>query len=154
VRGTELLLRYRVRPFVVTGSYVYVDSSEPEPDGTARRTLPLTPRHTAGVVAMWEDHDKGRLGIEAYYTGRQTLDDNPYRSASRPYVELGMLGEIVLGRFRLFVNAENILNVRQTKYDPLVRRRRAADGRWTVDVWAPTDGFVVNGGVRVKLGGH
>ena len=54
---------------------------------------------------------------------------------------------------KLFVNAENLLGVRQTKFDPLVLPRQAIDGRWTVDVWAPTDGFVVNGGVRFSLGG-
>jgi iron complex outermembrane receptor protein len=52
----------------------------------------------------------------------------------------------------LFLNAENLLNVRQTRWDPLVRPTRASDGRWTVDAWAPTDGFVLNGGVRLKLG--
>jgi iron complex outermembrane receptor protein len=25
---------------------------------------------------------------------------------------------------------------------------RAVDGRWTVDVWAPLEGRVINGGVR------
>jgi iron complex outermembrane receptor protein len=152
IRGSELLLRYRWRPFTVTGSYVYVDATEPFDAG--RRPVRLTPRHTAGLVAMWEEHGKGRLGIEAYYTGRQQLEDNPYRSVSRPYVELGLLGEVVLGRVSLFVNAENILGVRQTRYDPLLRPSRAADGRWTVDVWAPTDGFVVNGGLRLRFGGH
>jgi len=101
---------------------------------------------------MWEEHGKGRLGLEVYYTGRQQLEDNPYRSQSRPYVELGLLGEIVLGKMSLFVNAENLLGVRQTRYDPLLRPRRAADGRWTVDVWAPADGFVVNGGMRLRFG--
>jgi iron complex outermembrane receptor protein len=154
IRGSELLLRYRLRPFTVTGSYVFVDASEPERSGPGRRTVPLTPRHTAGVVAMWEEHGKGRLGIEAYYTGRQQLEDNPYRMVSRPYVELGFLGEVVLGKASLFVNAENILGVRQTRFDPLLLPRRAPDGRWTVDVWAPTDGFAVNGGIRLRFGGH
>jgi hypothetical protein len=27
----------------------------------------------------------------------------------------------------------------------------AIDGRWTVDAWAPLDGRVVNGGVRVQF---
>jgi hypothetical protein len=27
-------------------------------------------------------------------------------------------------------------------------------GRWTNDVWAPLDGFVLNAGVRWSLGGH
>ena len=93
----------------------------------------------------------GRIGFEAYYTGRQQLEDNVFRTESRPYVELGLLGEIVLGPVRLFVNAENLLNVRQTKYDPLVRPVRAPDGRWTVDAWAPLDGRTVNGGLRISF---
>jgi iron complex outermembrane receptor protein len=104
---------------------------------------------------MWEDHDKGRIGIEAYYTGRQQLDDNPYPSVSRPYLHLGVLGEVVLGSARLFVNAENLLGVRQTRYDPLLLATRAPSGAWTVDVWAPTEGFILNGGVRLRFGaGH
>jgi iron complex outermembrane receptor protein len=151
IRGSELLLRYRREAITLTGSYVFIDSSEAAPAG-GRRPIPLTPRHTAGVVAMWEEHGQGRLGIEAYYTGRQRLEDNPFRTESRPYVELGVLGEIMLGKVSLFVNAENLLDIRQTKYDPLLLPQQAIDGRWTVDVWAPTDGFVVNGGIRLKFG--
>ena len=150
-RGAELLLRYRWQDIVVTGSYVFTAASEPDVNGSARRRVPLTPRHTAGLVAMWEQHGRGRLGIEAYYTGTQTLDDNPYRSTGRPYVELGVLGEITLGKASLFLNFENILDIRQTRYHPMTLPQRAPDGRWTVDAWAPTDGFVVNGGVRFRF---
>jgi iron complex outermembrane receptor protein len=153
IRGSELLLRYRWRAFTVTGSYVFVDATEPNEGGNGRRPVPLTPRHTAGMVAMWEQHGKGRVGVEAYYTGRQSLEENPYREQSRPYFHLGILGEIVLGKFSLFANAENILGVRQTRYDPLLLPARAPDGRWTVDVWAPTEGFILNGGVRLRFGG-
>lgn len=152
-RGAEVLLRYRWDNFTVTGSYVYVDASEPNPEGPGRREIPLTPRHTAGMVAMWEKHGKGRVGLEAYYTGRQQLEQNPYRSESRPYLELGVLGEVIFGDISVFLNLENLLNVRQTKYDPMVLPQRARDGRWTVDAWAPTDGFVANAGVRIKFGG-
>ena len=152
-RGAELLLRYREGPFTVTGSYVHVDATEPDPAAAGHRWVPVTPRNTAGIVAMWEKHGRGRIGIEAYYTGAQSLDDNPYRSRSRPYVELGILGEVTLGKASLFINAENLLNVRQTRFDPIVRAERAADGRWTVDAWAPLDGFTLNGGVRFRFGG-
>lgn len=152
-RGAELMMRYRWDAFSVTGNYVHVDASEPDPQGGARRTVPRTPRHTAGLVGMWEEHGRGRIGLEAYYTGKQELDGNPYRSVSKPYVEMGALAEIVLGKVRLFVNAENILNVRQTRYDPLLLPERAPDGRWTVDAWAPTDGFILNGGLRLMFGG-
>jgi iron complex outermembrane receptor protein len=152
-RGVELLARQRWDSISVTGTYVFVYATEPDPASGARRTVPRTPKHSAGLVAMWEEHGRGRLGIEAYYTGRQRLDDNPYRSVSRRYVEMGILGEIVFGRASLFLNLENILGVRQTKWDPMLRPRRAADGRWTVDAWGPTDGFVANGGVRLRFGG-
>jgi iron complex outermembrane receptor protein len=152
-RGVELLVRQRWDAFSVTGSYVHVHATEPNPSGQGRRSVERTPRNTAGVVAIWEKEGKGRLGFEAYYTGRQRLEDNPYRERSRPYVELGILGEVVLGRARLFLNAENILGIRQTKYNPLLRPTRAPDGSWTVDVWAPTEGFVLNGGVRLRFGG-
>lgn len=150
-RGAELLMRYRRNAFVVTGSYVFTDATEPSRESAARRPVPLTPRHTGGLVAMWEQHGRGRLGIEAYTTGTQALEDNPYRRTGRPYVELGVLGELTIGRASVFLNLENILDIRQTDYHPLTRRQRAADGRWTVDAWAPTDGFVVNGGVRLRF---
>lgn len=153
-RGAELLLRYRWQGFTLTGSYVHVDAREPDPNGADQRIVPLTPKNTAGLVAMWEAHDKGRVGLELYYTGRQQLEDNPYRARSRPYFEFGLLGELVVGKARLFLNAENILGVRQTKYDPLLRPARGADGRWTVDAWAPLEGFVLNGGVRFRFGGR
>ena len=46
-------------------------------------------------------------------------------------------------------NVENLADIRQTKYDSLIRPVRLADGRWTVEAWAPLDGRVWNGGVRI-----
>lgn len=154
IRGSELLLRYRWNAVTLTGSYVFVDATEPDEDGIGRRRVPLTPRHTAGMVAMWEKHGRGRIGVEGYYTGKQSLDDNPYRTRSKPYLHLGVLGEVVLGHVSLFANAENILGVRLTRYDPLLRPVRAPNGEWTVDAWAPAEGFILNGGLRLRFGGE
>ena len=151
-RGVELLMRWREAPFSVTGSYLFIDGSEPDETGAGRREVPLTPRHSAGVVAVWEEHDCGRVGLEVYYTGEQPLEDNPFRREGQSYFEIGLLGEIALGRYRLFLNLENLLDVRQTREDPLVRPERAPDGSWTVDAWAPLEGFVANAGVRVRFG--
>jgi iron complex outermembrane receptor protein len=127
----------------VTATYTYVRAREMDAD------VALTPRHSAGLVGMVESEDEGRLGVEVYFTGTQRLEANPYRSISEPYVIVGVLGERRLGRVRLFVNGENLTGVRQTRFDPLVRPVRAPDGRWTVDGWAPLEGRVVNGGVRI-----
>jgi iron complex outermembrane receptor protein len=147
--GIESVATFRRAPFSVTGTYTYVHSSEGI--GNGRGDVPLTPRHSAGLVGMWEREDLGRLGVEAYFTGRQRLEDNPYRSVSAAYALFGALVERRFGRVRLFVNAENLGGVRQTRWDPLLRPQQAADGRWTVDAWAPLDGRVINGGVRVAF---
>jgi iron complex outermembrane receptor protein len=67
-------------------------------------------------------------------------------------VVIGLLAERRLGRVSVFVNGENLTNVRQTGWDPLLRPARAVDGRWTVDAWAPLEGRVINGGIRWRLG--
>ena len=147
--GFETVATIRHPPFSLTGTYTYVHSREGV--GTGRADIPLTPRHSAGLVGMWERAERGRIGVEAYFTGQQRLEDNPYRSQSEGYVLFGGLVERRFGRFRLFVNAENLGGVRQTRFDPLVRPFQAADGRWTVDAWAPLDGRVINGGVRIAF---
>lgn len=151
LRGTELLLRYMWRDFKITGSYLYIDSSEPDELGIGRQEVALTPKHTAGMVAMWERHGEFRLGLEMYYTGEQRVENSPFRTTSDSYLDIGILGEKTIGRISYFINAENILDVRQTREEPLLRPTRAPDGQWTTDIWSRNDGFIVNGGIRVKF---
>lgn len=150
IRGAELLFRYFWNDFKLTGSYLYLDATENNPLG-GRKEIELTPKHSAGFVAMWEQHGRGLIGFEAYYTGEQSLYGNPFRTTSEPYWHLGLLGQITIGRASWFINAENLLNVRQTKEDPLVLPMRAPDGQWTTDIWSRNDGFILNGGVRIKF---
>jgi outer membrane receptor for ferrienterochelin and colicins len=147
--GLELLGTWRRAPFSVTATYTYVRARETV--DAVEHDVALTPRHSAGIVGMWEKEDAGRVGIEWYYTGRQSLEENPYRSISEPYMILGFLAEKQFGRVRLFVNGENLTGVRQTRWDPLLLETRAADGRWTVDAWAPLEGRNVNGGLRIRF---
>ena len=134
---------------MATANYAWVRSRDG--NGAARQDAELTPRHSVGLVGMWESQETGRVGLELYYTGRQRLDENPYRDVSRPYVVVGLLVERRVGRARLFVNGENLTDVRQTRWNSLLRPAQGPDGRWTVDAWAPVDGRVVNGGVRVSF---
>jgi iron complex outermembrane receptor protein len=146
--GGELLARWHADPFRVTLTYTHVQATEADPETGERRASPLTPRHQAGLVASYESEGVMRAGLELYYTGRQRLDDDPNRELSKPFLYIGALVERAFGSAKLFVNAENLLDVRQTDWDPLVRPFIGKGGRWTNDVWAPLDGFVVNAGVR------
>lgn len=150
--GAEVLARAVIGVLRLTGSYTHLRASELATADLMRREVPLAPRHTAGLVGSVEHEGVSRVGLEVYYVGRQSLDDNPYRAKSPPYVIVGLLAERQVetgwGRARLFINAENVGNVRQTRYDPLVRPTRGPGGRWTTDAWTELSGATVNGGIR------
>jgi outer membrane receptor for ferrienterochelin and colicins len=103
-RGTELLATWRKAPFAATFSYSYVRASELDPGGS-RQDVPLTPRHSLGIVGMWEREGKARFGVECYYTGEQRLENNPYRDVSRRYIIFGAMGERKIAtHVKLFIN--------------------------------------------------
>jgi iron complex outermembrane receptor protein len=149
--GTELLARLHQGPWHLTATHVHLRSTELDPAGVVRREVPLNPRDAVGVVGAWEDEEWGRVGAELYFTGRQEVDDNPYRDSSEPYLVIGFLVERRLGRARLFLNAENLLDTRQTRHDSLLRPAQTPDGRWITDVWAPLEGRSFNGGIRLAF---
>ena len=147
--GVEALAVWKTEDFSLVANYAYVRSRESTDQG--RVDVPLTPRHSIGLDAAWEWEGAGRVGVEWFYTGTQRLDANPFRTESRPYSVFGILATRRAGRALLFINGENLTDVRQTRWGPLVRPARGLDGRWTVDAWAPLDGRNINGGVRVTF---
>jgi iron complex outermembrane receptor protein len=149
-RGTEFIARRHVEDFDIIVTHMYLWSTEPSPDGAGRRETPLNPRHSAAFDLLREI-GPARVGFEVFYTGRQSLDDNPYRDRGFAHVLFGGLVDWGIGRSRVFVNVENLGNVRQTHEHPLVRPSRHVDGRWTVDAWAPLDGRTLNAGVRWRF---
>jgi outer membrane receptor for ferrienterochelin and colicins len=148
-RGTEFIARYHAEGTDVIVTHMFVWSSEPDPVGQ-RREVPLNPRHTASFDLL-KEIGPARIGFEVFYTGRQAIEGNPFRDRGFPYVLYGGLIDWGIGTSRLFVNVENLGNVRQTREHPLVRPTRGIDGRWTVDGWAPLDGRTINGGIRIRF---
>ena len=151
IQGAEFLARWRAEPLRVTTTYTYVRGAERYGISVDAWEMPLVPRHQLGIVTSYESEGVMRAGLEVYYTGTQFLDNDSYRSTSKPFWYIGALVERTFGRARLFVNVENLLDVRQTDWDPLVRPFMGRGGRWTNDVWAPLDGLVMNAGVRWSL---
>ena len=145
-QGVELLGTARRGSFSVGGSYAHVQTRE-----RGDVDLALTPRHRAGFLAAAESAARGRIGVDVSYTGEQRLERNPYRSTSESYVVVDVVGEYRFGRWRAFVNADNLTDVMQTDWDPIARPAPDVDGRWTVDAWAPLAGRVINAGIRVSF---
>ena len=149
--GTELLLRYRREGFVALATHAWTRSTEFDADEQVRRAVPLTPAHAGSLNAIWEGDEWGRFGIEMYFIGRQELEENPYRQHEPAASAAWRTGRAAIRRLACLLNAENLLDIRQTKYDPLIVPAPRPDGRWTVDAWAPLDGRVINGGLRVAF---
>lgn len=155
IHGSELRLRARFDDVSITGSYLFVQARRPgETESAPRSPTALTPRHSLGLVAVWEDHDRGLLGLELYHTGRQVLDDNPWRAEGRSWLHAGILGELRMEGWSVFLNMENLLGVRQTRWDPLLRPSPDALGLRVTEAWAPLEGFTLNAGIRIRLGGR
>jgi outer membrane receptor protein involved in Fe transport len=131
-------------------TYGFSQGSRLDPESGAREPMPLLPRHRLGADLMYERPGTYRFGIEGIWYGRQSLDDNPYRTVSKPYLYLMAIAMRQFGRLEAVVNFENLLNVRQTDTNPLTRPTPTTGGRWTTDVWAPLEGFMANVAVRFR----
>jgi iron complex outermembrane receptor protein len=148
-QGGELFAVYNAEPVVATAYYAVTRGRETSPRTGRPGELPLTPRETAGLDFALEEDESGAYGaVEIFYTGRQALEDDPYAHVSRPYTTVGLLFAKAIGRANVFLNAENLTNVRLTNYEPLVRPSVGEGGRWTVDAWAPLEGRRANAGVE------
>ena len=143
-KGFETNARFTYFDFKLFLQYAFIDA-RPEENGV-KYLKPLTPRHNAGAVLVFEQHGKWRIGYELYYTGPQYLSD---RSKTPDYWIMGLMGLRQFERFSLFLNFENFLDARQTRYGELVYPP-ASNPRFA-EIWAPTDGFVVNGGFIINL---
>ena len=111
-----------------------------------KTSFPLVARHRLNNVLIYEVHDALRIGLEAYYFSPQKLNDG---RTGRKYWILGLMTEKIWDDFSLFLNFENFLDTRQTKFE------RIFTGPITDpvfnDIYAPVDGFVINGGVKIKF---
>lgn len=149
-RGAEMLIGYTAGDWHVLANSTYLDVTEAAPT-SGRRDAELIPRFSAELATIYEIEERGRVGIEISYTGRQALTDNPYRDTSRGYLEVNALAEVKAGRGAIFLNALNVTNVRQRDYEPLLRPAPGLGGEPITDVWAPVIGRTFNIGVRLEL---
>jgi outer membrane receptor for ferrienterochelin and colicins len=148
--GTEFIARFHEDDLDVILTHMFIWSTESNLDEGGLREVPLNPRHAASIDVLWE-FGTSQIGFEAFYSGRQALEDDPYRTTSDDYLLWGALFMHRVGAAVLYINAENLSDVRQTRYDPLLRPQPLRDGRWSTDAWAPLDGRTINAGLRFRF---
>ena len=93
---------------------------------------------------MYES-DKWRIGYETFYTGKQFLSNG---TETTDFVTMGLL---LMHNFKFgsaFVNFENFTDTRQTRFENI--NTGTLQNPQFRDVYAPLDGFVINGGFRIQ----
>lgn len=144
-KGMETNLRLVYKDFKLFIGYTLADVHE-HFNGTKSLT-PLTAKHRLNNVLMYEKEGSLKLGLEAYYFSKQQLTDG---AMGRDYWVMGFMAEKTWAeRFSIFVNFENFLDARQTRWDTIYTG--SIMNPQFRDIYAPVDGFVVNGGVKLRL---
>jgi iron complex outermembrane receptor protein len=143
-KGMETNLRLTYRDFKLFLGYTYTDANTHFTSNS--EWLPLTARHRLNNVLMYEVEDKLKLGLEAYYFSEQRLNDGTIGTS---YWIAGFMAERIWEKFSLFINFENFTNTRQTRFDSIYTG--TIDNPVFKDIYAPVEGFVVNGGLKVRL---
>ncbi len=108
--------------------------------------FPLVSKHRLNNVLMFEIEAILKIGLEAYYYSSQKLNDG---STGKSYWLCGVMAEKLWKHFSLFINFENLLDTRQTKFDTIYTG--SITNPVFRDIYAPVDGFVINGGIKLRL---
>ena len=143
-KGTETNIKIGYDDFKLFLGYTFTDTRLIE-NGTTTEN-PLTPKHRINSVLMYEIEDKWKIGLEAYYFSPQKLNDG---TTGKDYVICGFMAEKIWERFSLYINFENFLDTRQTRFDNIYTG--TITNPVFKDIYAPLDGFVINGGIKFKL---
>ncbi|MGF7080368.1 TonB-dependent receptor [Mucilaginibacter sp. UYCu711] len=143
-KGMETNVKITYNNFKLFLGYTLADVTQHT--GNTISTYPLVSRHRLNNVLVYEVENKLKIGLEGYYYSPQQLNDG---TTGRGYWTAGLMAEKIWERFSLFVNFENLTNTRQTKFGPIYTG--SITDPVFKDIYAPLDGFVVNGGIKFKL---
>ncbi len=143
-KGTETNIKIGYDDFKLFLGYTFTDTRLIE--NVTNTENPLTPKHRINSVLMYEIEDKWKIGLEAYYFSPQKLNDG---TTGKDYVICGFMAEKIWERFSLYINFENFLDTRQTRFDNIYTG--TITNPVFKDIYAPLDGFVINGGIKFRL---
>lgn len=146
-KGTETNVKLEFGDFKLFIGYTFTDTKIHD-NGTSVQN-PLTAKHRLNNVLMYEVEEKWKIGLEAYYFSKQRLNDNSY---GKEYWICGFMVEKLWEKFSLFINFENFLDARQTRFDTIYTG--SITSPVFRDIYAPVDGFVINGGIKLNLSAH
>jgi outer membrane receptor for ferrienterochelin and colicins len=143
-KGMETNAKITYSDFKLFIGYTLADVNQHT--GNTSSTYPLVSKHRLNNVLMYEVEDQWKIGLEAYYFSKQKLNDG---AIGKSYWTTGFMAEKLWERFSIFINFENFSDTRQTKFDSIYTG--SITSPVFRDIYAPVDGFVINGGIKLRL---
>lgn len=143
-KGFETNVKLSVEDISLYIGYTYIDADRNF--NKVNSFNPLTAKHRINANIMYELEGKLRIAYEAFYVGRQYLSDGELTS---DYWVMGLSLERKFEHFSLFVNGENFLDSRQTRFDPIYTG--TIQNPQFKEIYSPIDGFIFNGGFKIIL---
>jgi iron complex outermembrane receptor protein len=146
-KGLETNLKFTYKDFRWFLNYAFINATLNYLPNNPQK--PLTARHNAGSVLMYEN-EKWRIGYEAYYTGKQFLSDG---TSTDDFIIMGLLIQKHFDWGSPFINFENFTDRRQARFSSEVSPPH--ESPIFNEIYAPTDGFIFSLGVVLKpFGNH
>lgn len=142
-KGFETNIKLGYKNFKLFIGYTFADVLQ---HYAATTEFTLVANHRLNNVLVYEIEDKLKIGLEAYYYSQQKLSDG---KTGKEYWLTGFMIEKLWKHFSIFANFENFSDTRQTKFDTIYTG--TITNPVFRDIYAPVDGFVLNGGIKIKL---
>lgn len=144
-QGLESNVKLGYKDFKLFLNYTLIDTRV-NGFGGQEFQKPLTPKHNAAIVLVYEQHGKWRIGYELYYTGEQLRNDLTKTA------DFWVMGFMVMRKFKnfgLYANFENFTDTRQHSLEAFDINQQLKPN--LPNLWGPVDGFIVNGGVLIEF---
>ncbi len=143
-RGSETNVKLGYSDFKLFLGYTFTRARISE--GNSHQENFLTPRHRVNSILFYEVDEKWKIGLEAYYFSKQKLSDG---RIGKDYIIMGFMAERLWKKFSIYINFENFTDRRQTRFDNIYTG--SISNPVFRDIYAPLDGFVFNGGIKMSL---
>ena len=143
-KGLEANMRFKYGNFKLFTGYTLADVNRHY--GGETTEMPLVAQHRLNNVLVYEIEESLVIGLEGYYYGPQDLNDG---TTGQDYWIFGLMTEKKWEDFSIFLNFENFTDTRQTGFDTIYTGS-ISDPQFR-DIYAPVDGFVINGGIKLKI---
>ncbi|WKD84806.1 Colicin I receptor [Polaribacter huanghezhanensis] len=136
-KGLNTNLRLTLDELILYVDYTYLN---PIKTYDQNKIVEYTPQNKLTSTLAYEDEEEHwKVGLEAFYFGNQYRENG---TKTPNYWLLGASAQKEFGHFTIAINFENILDVRQTRYENIVSG--SINNPNFNELYAPLDGFVGN----------